>query len=123
MGIVVYNRNKETHIGENNYPIFRPSILGNPFTDIKNKKTLATYIVKSREEAIERYDSYYDAMYNGNIQFRQLIDEIYDKYKSGETVYLECYCKPLPCHGDVIVKKLEKRLLKEKIKEIILNKK
>ena len=45
------------------------------------------------------------------------IDEIYEKYKNGETIYLECYCAPLPCHGDIIVKKLQQRLLKEKIKE------
>jgi hypothetical protein len=43
--------------------------------------------------------------------------KIYDKYKNGETIYLECYCHPLPCHGDVIVKKIQKRLLREKIKE------
>ena len=46
------------------------------------------------------------------------IDEIYEKYKNGEDVYLECYCKPLPCHGDIIAEKLQKRMIREKFAEI-----
>ena len=119
MPIIVYNRAVEDHSSHpNNYPIYRGgSILGNPYTDKPVKKTLAIFQVKTREEAIERYTSYFDVMYDGNAAFRELIDEIYEKYKNGEDVYLECYCKPLPCHGDIIVDKLKKRLLKEKIKE------
>ena len=75
------------------------------------------FVVKSREEAIERYKGYFDRMYSGNAPFRFLIDEIYEKYKNGEDIYLECYCAPLPCHGDIIKDKLEKRLMKERIKE------
>lgn len=119
MPIIVYNRGKEDHSANpNNYPIYRGgSILGNPYTDKPLKSTLAIYQVKTREEAIARYDSYFDMMYGGNYAFRTLIDEIYEKYKNGEVVYLECYCKPLPCHGDIIANKLQKRLLKEKISE------
>ena len=120
MGIIVYNRAQEDHSSNpNNYPIFRGgSILGNPYTDKPVKKTLAIYQVRTREEAIARYGSYFDMMYSTNSEFRSLIDEIYEKYKNGETVYLECYCKPQPCHGDVIAEKPKKRLLKEKIKEV-----
>ena len=120
MPIIVYNRANEDHSEDpNNYPIFRgKSILGNPYTDKPVKKTLAIYQAKDREEAIQRYDSYFDMMYDSNPYFKELIDEIYEKYKNGETVYLECYCKPLPCHGDVIASKLKKRLLKEKINEV-----
>lgn len=119
--IIVYNRNNENHSDDpNNYPIYRGgSILGNPYTHIKDRKTLADYVVESREKAIEAYDHYFDVMYSGNIEFKRLVDEIYEKYKNGETVYLECYCAPLPCHGNVIEKKLKKRL----IKELIENKK
>ena len=89
MAIIVYNRTKEDHSQEpGNYPCYRTkngNILGNPYTHIKDKKTL--------------------------------IDEMYEKYKSGEDVYLECYCKPERCHCDIIKEKLEKRLLKERIKE------
>ena len=118
MAIFVYNRTKEDHTDkENNYPIYRPSILSNPYTHIKDKKTLAMFVVRSRDEAIDRYSAYFDRMYSGNKPFRYIIDEIYEKYKNGEDIYLECYCAPLRCHGDVIKEKLEKRLLKERIKE------
>lgn len=119
MAIIVYNRTKEdyTDKGENNYPIYRGSILGNPYTHIKDKKTLASFVVRTREEAIERYKGYFDRMYKGNMPFRFLIDEMYEKYKRGEDIYLECYCAPLPCHGDIIKDKLEKRLVRERIKE------
>jgi len=112
--IVVYNRNTENHTGDkNNYPIYRPNILSNPYTHIKDRQTLATYVCDSREKAIEAYDHYFDVMYGGNTEFKTLVDEIYEKYKNGETIYFECYCKPLPCHGDIIEKKLKKRLVKE----------
>lgn len=134
MAIYVYSRLREDHTdaGENNYPIYRTgtgNILGNPYTHIKDKKTLAMFVVKSREEAIERYKDYFDRMYSGNVPFKFIIDEIYEKYKRGEDIYLECYCKKYPsgqgethpdevrCHGDIIKEKLEKRLMKERIKE------
>ena len=119
MAIIVYNRTREDHsVNKNNYPIFRGgSVLGNPFTHIKDKTTKAYCVVDTAEEAIEMYDDYFDLMYEKSVQFKNLVDEIYEKYKNGEDVYLECYCKPKPCHGDIIKKKLEQRLIKEKIKE------
>lgn len=118
MAIIVYNRKVEDHSQEpGNYPIYRPSILGNPYTHIKDKKTLAMFVVKTRDEAIDRYDAYFDRMYKGNAPFKFLIDEIYEKYKRGEDIFLECYCKPERCHGDIIKEKMEKRLMKERIKE------
>lgn len=118
MAIIVYNRTKEDYSDrENNYPIYRPSILSNPYTYIKDKKTQAMFVVKTREEAIERYKGYFDRMYKGNAPFKYLIDEMYEKYKNGEDIYLECYCAPEPCHGDIIKDRLEKRLVKERIKE------
>ena len=122
--IIVYNRGKEDHSAHpNNYPIYRGgSVLGNPYTDKPLKGTLAVFKAKNREEAIEKYDTYFDTQYGRNREFTAVIDEIYEKYKNGETVYLECYCHPLPCHGDGIVKKLQQRLLKEKIKEAKENK-
>jgi hypothetical protein len=55
-------------------------------------------------------------MYNGNISFKNIVDEIYEKYINGEDIYLECYCKPKRCHGDVIAEKIQKRFIKEKFK-------
>ena len=124
--ITVYNRTNETHIGPNNYQIFRggdTSILSNPYTHIKDKTTKALYIVKDREEAIERYSQYFDMMYNGNISFKNIVDEIYEQYINGEDIYLECYCGvgtngKKRCHGEVIVEKLQKRFLKSKFQEL-----
>ena len=122
-GIHVYNRKNEQHVGEYNFPIYRPNILSNPFTHIKDKKTKAIYIVKDRDAAIDMYSKYFDTMYGTNSEFTKEIDRIYELYKSGKDVYLECYCSPLRCHGDVIADKLQKRLIKEKIKIIHKDKK
>lgn len=130
MAIFIYNRKLESHSGDNNYRIFRPYLLGNPYTHLKNKETKAMYIVDSRDEAIAKYDGYFDLMYRTNKQFRELVDEMYEKFKNGEDLYLECYCKKylsndvtphsdeISCHGDIIKKKLEQRLLKERINNI-----
>ena len=41
-----------------------------------------------------------------------LIDEIYEKYKRGEDVYLGCFCQQgLKCHGDIIIEKLQKNIV------------
>jgi hypothetical protein len=129
MAIIVYNRTKEDHSSHPyNIPIYRGgSILGNPYTDKPVSKTKAVYQVKSREEAIQRYSSYFDMQYGRNKEFTEIIDCIYELYKLGETIYLECYCDPgkdgkFNCHGEVIVNKIEKRLLKEKIDEYKRNK-
>ena len=116
--IYIYDRNVEDFSAlENNYPIYRGvSILGNPYTHLPIKDTKAMFQCKTREEAIEKYDKYFDIMYGNNIEFTKIIDEMYEKYKNGEDIYLECYCKPQPCHGDIIAKKLQEMLIKEKYK-------
>jgi hypothetical protein len=125
MAIIVYNRTKEDHSSHhNNFPIYRGgSVLGNPYTDKPLTKTMAIFKVKNRAEAIMRYSSYFDTQYGKNKEFTQAIDEIYELYKKGEDIYLECYCDvgkvgEKNCHGEVIIEKLERRLLKEKILEI-----
>ena len=118
--IYVYDRNVEDFSAlENNYPIYRPSILGNPYTHLPVKDTKAMFQCKTREEAIEKYDKYFDIMYGNNIEFTKIIDEMYEKYKNGEDIYLECFCGKgkngeKKCHGEVIEEKLQKRLIKEK---------
>lgn len=124
--IHVYNRKIETH-HTNNFYIGRGSVLGNPYTHITDKKTKAIYQANDRDDAIDKYSHYYDLMYGSNLAFTAAIDKIYELYKTGEDVYLECYCKKynckeyhsdeIRCHGDVIKEKLERKLLKEKIQE------
>ena len=121
--IYVYNRNVEDFsVMDNNYPIYRGvSILGNPYTHLPVKGTKAMFQCKTREEAIEKYDKYFDIMYGNNIEFTKIIDEMYEKYKNGEDIYLECYCGKgengeKKCHGEVIAKKLQEMFIKEKYK-------
>ena len=116
--IYVYNiKFEDFSYSENNYYIGRGSILGNPYTHLPLKGTMAIYHTRNREEAIERYGGYFDLMYERDSEFKAIVDEIYEKYKRGEDIYFACYCKPEPCHGDIIMQKLQKRLLKEKIME------
>lgn len=114
-GFHVYNITKDEYVGDNVFYCGRGSVLGNPYTHIHDKSTKAKYIVRDREEAISRYASYFDVMYGSNVNFTKVVNEIYEKYKSGEDVYLGCYCKPLSCHCDVIVDRLRKKLIKEKL--------
>lgn len=122
MGFKLYNVNEEDYEGDNVYLIHRPFILSNPYTHIKDKQTKALYVVKSREEAIEKYSHYFDVMYGRNIEFTKTIDEIYNKYIKGEEIYLGCYCYPKSCHGDIIIQKIKSKFLKDKIKELKKNK-
>ena len=114
-GIHVYNLTREEHFGDCSFYCGSGSVLGNPYTHIKDKETKAKYVVKNREEGIEKYAHYFDVMYGGNERFTDAVDRIYEKYKSGADVYLGCYCKPQSCHCDIIEDRLKKRLIKEKI--------
>lgn len=89
------------------------NVLGNPFSFNGQHTSLAKLSFKTREEAIKAYDKYFDYMYGNDEAFTKAIDTIYEDYKAGNEVFLGCFCSPLPCHGDVIAKKLQKRLIKE----------
>ena len=122
-GIKVYNVRNEERYGPNVFYCGRGSALGNPYTHLKGRDTKAKYVVRDRDEAISRYDSYFDVMYGSNIEFTKAVEEIYEQYRNGEDVYLGCYCKPQPCHCDVIVNKLRSRLIKEKLDNRKISKK
>lgn len=92
--------------------------LGNPFTHDGKKSSIARLSFPTREEAINAFEMYFDQMYGKNNDLTRAFDEIYDKYKNGEDIYLGCYCRPLPCHGDIIAKKLQEKLVKEKLDEM-----
>lgn len=117
--IYVYNsHNEDFTLKPNNYYIGRPSVLGNPFTHNGVKTNLAKLAFKTREEAIEAYEKYFDTMYGKDDEFTKAFDEIYEHYKNGEDIYLQCFCKPLACHGDVLADRLQRKLIKEKMGEM-----
>ena len=117
--IYVYNSHDEDHTnGEGcNFYIGRPSPLSNPFTHNGVRTSLATLSFKTRDEAIEAYKKYFDKMYGSDEEFTKAFDEIYEHYKNGEDIYLQCFCKPLACHGDYIAEQLQRKLVKEKLEE------
>ena len=120
--IHVYNLHQEDHTSEdNNWYIGRSkhgNPLGSPFTHNGKRSNLAKLSFKTREEAINAYRIYFEKAYGKDTELTKAFDEIYEHYKNGEDIWLGCFCKPEPCHGDVIAEELQKKLLKEKMKEL-----
>jgi hypothetical protein len=81
--------------------IGRGSIWGNPFSH--KTGTLAQFIVSSREESISKYYEYFLNKVKNDEEFR-------NKTLALKGKVLGCFCKPLPCHGDIIVQFLEGRV-------------
>lgn len=88
------------HCNKEPYDILigRPSKWGNPYTHIKDRHTMAEFIVGSREEAIAKYKDYILA----KPELMNALDEL-----EGKT--LGCFCKPKSCHGDILLELLEKK--------------
>lgn len=72
------NTNKGTYIG-------RPSVWGNPFIIGRDG---------TRIEVIEKYEHY--------INRNQKLQERAKRELKGQD--LRCFCAPLPCHGDMLLK-------------------
>lgn len=71
--------------------------LGNPFSHFTG--TLAQFKVATREEAIARYEEWARKTPGVREKIKQL----------PRNAVLGCWCKPLACHGDVIVKLWEEQ--------------
>lgn len=75
----------------------RPTALGNPYSHKPN--TLAKFRVKTRQEAIDKYRPWlYNELVNGNQEVIKALEAL------KEDSVLGCFCKPLDCHCDIIVK-------------------
>ena len=72
--------------------IGRPSIFGNPFLIGPDG---------DRSEVIRKYAAWFHAKLKGDPSFRNAVHALKGKA-------LGCFCRPLPCHGDVIVDYLER---------------
>ena len=119
--ITVYNTHQEDYTYKpNNFLICRTkdgNPLANPFTYNGVKTRLAKLSFKTKEEAIDAYKLYFKKMYGLDEGLTKAFDTIYEKYKNGEDIYLQCCCKPLPCHGDFLAEELQRKLIKEKMEE------
>lgn len=107
--------------GDNVFDVSRPNPLSNPFTHIKEKKTLAKRVVKDRETAIRLYEEYFDEMIQKEgSEFKNEFDNMYNAFLTYDVIYIKCYCKLTEtCHGDYIIKKLNQRLVKSKIEQVL----
>lgn len=93
MGKVVHCKKEEFDVY-----IGRPSKWGNPFTHIADRRTMAEFIVSSREEAISKYREWI-------LTQPDLLNDLHElKDKT-----LGCWCKPKSCHGDVLLELIEER--------------
>jgi len=103
---------KVVHCNKHDYDVYigRPSKWGNPFTHIKEKDTLAEFVVSSRDEAINKYMEWILA----NETLLSQLDELGGKI-------LGCWCVknenefPIPyvCHGQVLIELINKNKLKK----------
>lgn len=82
--------------------IGRGSKWGCPYTIIKDRPTLADFIVDSKEEALAKYKEYVLA----SPELMEALDELEGKV-------LGCFCKPELCHGDVLLELLSKKKMEK----------
>lgn len=85
---------KVVHCKKEKYDVYigRPTYFGNPFE---------IGIDGDRKEVIEKYKDWFTMQIKTNYIFRTQLENL-----RGKT--LGCWCKPLPCHGDVIADYLNK---------------
>lgn len=83
---------KVVHCKKEKFDIYigRPSIWGNPFSHKDGTK--ATYKVSTREEAIDKFRDWIAQQ-----------PELLNKLPELKGKVLACWCKPLACHGDVLL--------------------
>jgi hypothetical protein len=94
---------KLVNLNNDPYDVYigRGSKWGCPFTIIKNRPTLAKEIVGSKEEALSKYKEYVLAS-----------PELMASLHELEGKVMGCFCKPLQCHGDVLLELVTKEKLK-----------
>jgi hypothetical protein len=92
---MVQQPTRVVHCKKEKYDIYigRPSIFGNPFEIGKDG---------NREEVIQKYKIYFQNRLIKDNNFWRKIQECKGKI-------LGCWCKPLPCHGDIIEEYLNAR--------------
>ena len=89
-------KTKVVHCKKEKYDVYigRGSLWGNPFS---HKPSICAQVkVKTREEAIRRYKEWV-------VQQPHLMEKLPELRGK----ILGCWCKPKPCHGDVLVELLE----------------
>lgn len=93
----IKNETRVVNVKNESYDIYigRGSKWGNPYSH--KKETSAKFIVKTREEAIKKYEKYL-------LSNKKLFNSLHEL--KGKR--LGCWCKPKSCHGDILKKYVEK---------------
>ena len=93
------------HVNHEDYDVYigRPSEWGNPYSHIKDRKTKAEFIVKTREESISKYKEWI-------LNQPQLLE----KLESLQGKKLGCWCKPKSCHGDILVQLIREHDIRQR---------
>jgi hypothetical protein len=101
MSTTVINKRSKAFIRNNNQIyIGRGSPWGNPFTHLPLSRTKAQFQVATEEESMIRYEAWFRERLAKEPGLRQKILKL-DGHE------LVCYCKPRPCHGDILNKLIE----------------
>lgn len=91
-------------------------VLGNPFR-LEDKDN-----DDERYSVIQQYRQYFNEQYKTNGSFFIRIQYLAELVKSGKKIALRCWCHPKPCHGNVIIEKinelLEGPMSEVKVKEV-----
>ncbi len=84
---------KVVHCKQEDYDVYigRPSKWGNPYS---HKPGMAPWPVETREDAIRLYEEW----------IRSQPELIEAAKKELKDKVLGCWCKPLDCHGDVLLR-------------------
>jgi hypothetical protein len=94
MKIVVMN--KKTYKGAGEY-VGRPSVLGNPFSHIPTG-TLAQFVVKSRDEAVDKYGDWLKEQWRVNPKVKAELIRLTKLAIKNDGITLICWCAPQRCH-------------------------
>jgi hypothetical protein len=93
---VVNKKNLNPELGWVDFYIGRPSVLGNPFV-LKNES--------KRDFVISEYRKWlWGEINKPDSKVRNELFKLASRVKNKEKIRLVCFCNPLPCHGDVIIK-------------------
>ena len=98
--------NKKTYNGSGVY-IGRPSPLGNPYTHIADRRTLAQNVVKTRDEAVAKNAGWLDEQMSQNGVVAKTVRNLAVQYKRSGQLTLICWCAPQACHGHILAEKID----------------
>lgn len=89
------------NVNKDKYDVYcgRGSKWGNPYTHIKDRETLAEFIVATRKEAIDKYREYI-------LNKPELLADLHEL----KDKRLGCFCAPNKnCHCDILVELIESK--------------